>query len=129
MRQGATAMSAAHLSKQLRALSYTEMKAVAGEIAGALLKHQRDDIDATLIADVLTRLEGDARVDALSVAEEKILREIFSRKRAVAISRAGNGWQIEIASMPGSHVTGLELRPMFSMMLDQIITMHALTAK
>lgn len=120
----------AHLIRQIRALPYSDMMMVANEIRDRIgdLTHQK--IEAVVLADILSRLqEREIPISEQTTEEEKVLREIFKIKRTISVSKTGPGWTIEIPTVPGSQVLGKELRGMFPMMLDQVITLHVLTKK
>lgn len=116
------------LTKQIRALPYADMMLVAEEIVVRLNSAKDDKLNAQMVA---TALAGIA-IEPLSQSEvtkqeDVILGKIFSRKRTISITRRTNGWEISVPTLPASSVVGTELRPMFPMMLDQIITMHVLS--
>lgn len=120
----------AHLIKQIRALPYADMMMVAEEIRDRIKALTQQQIEAVVLANILSRLqEGEIPISEQTTEEEKVLREIFNVKRTISVSKQGPGWQIEIPTVPGSQVLGKELRGMFPMMLDQIITLHVLTKK
>lgn len=120
----------AHLVRQIRSLPYSDMMMVANEIRDRIGDLTQQKIEAVVLADILSRLqEGEIPPSEQTTEEERILREIFKVKRTVSVSKTGPGWTIEIPTVPGSQVLGKELRGMFPMMLDQIITLHVLTKK
>lgn len=119
-----------HLIKQIRALPYSDMMMVAGEIRDRIKDLTEQKIEAVVLADILSRLQAHTiDTSEQTKEEEKILREIFNVKRTISVAKQSKGWAIGIPTVPGSDVLGTELRGMFPMMLDQIITMHVLTKK
>lgn len=129
-RQGQRRMSIPHLIRQIRALPYNDMMMVANELRDRIDELTHHKIEAGVLADILSRLQaGTVKPSDATLQEEKILREIFSRKRQITVSRKGNGWEIDVPSLLGAQVLGTELRPMFQMQLDQIITMHVLSKR
>lgn len=119
-------MSLPILAKHIRALTYTEMMQLAHELSVALNEKAKLAISQNTAAEILAGLQKDA-VEQASSQEEKFLREIFKHRRvSLGIQRNGNGWEIEAGTIPGSHAMGLELRPLFPMMLDQIVALHGL---
>ena len=123
-------MSIPHLIRQIRALPYNDMMMVANELRDRIDELTHHKIEAVVLADILSRLQaGQIAPSDATLQEEKILREVFSRKRQITVSRKGNGWEIDVPTLPGAQVFGTKLRPMFSMQLDQIITMHVLSKR
>lgn len=115
------------LIKQIRALPYNDMMMVAEEIRDRIKDLTQQKIEAVVLAGILSRLsQGESELDAATKEEEKVLKEIFRRKYNLTIIRHGNGWQIDIPAVRGAQVVGPELRGLFPMMLDQIITLHVL---
>ncbi len=120
----------AHLIKQIRSLPYADMMMVAEEIRDRIKDLTKQQIEAVVLANILSRLqEAQIPVSEQTSEEEKILRDIFRIKRTISVAKQGPGWTIEIPTLPGSQVLGKELRGMFPMMLDQIITLNVLTKK
>lgn len=120
-------MSVASVIRAIRSLPYQDMMLVANELRDRIGELTHNKIEAVTLAEILVRLQTDQQpLSEQTREEEKILVEIFNRKRSVNISQRGTGWVIEIPTLDGSQVLGTELRPMFPMMLDQIITMHVL---
>ena len=118
-----------NLTKQLRALPFLDMMQVAEELRARLVAQAPKDgfVEPANLARVLAQLDTtDITLSEMTQAEEKILRRIFARKRTVSIQRQGQGWEMSCSTLPGSQVLGTELRPMFQLMLDQVITMHEL---
>jgi len=116
-----------HIVKQIRALPYADMMIVAEEVRDRIHDLTQHRIEAIVLADILSRIKPPTEsVDAATVEDELILREIFRVKRSLTIAKHGKGWEIDIATVPGAQTMGLELRPLFNMMLDQIITLHVL---
>lgn len=119
----------AQLNKQIRQLSYADMLLVAEELRALLAEHAKQALDAHFVAQSLVTLaHKPISMSDATKAEEAILAKVFSRKRQVSITRRSAGWEINVPTLPASNVVGTELRPMFHLLLDQIITMHVLTA-
>lgn len=123
-------MSLRNLQKELNHLTYSEMVTLADEIAKQLVARTDESACANTIADVLSKLKiVPPSMSDDEKAEERLLRSAFSRKRQVTIQTNSSGWSLECSTLPGSQVIGNALRPMFPMMIDQIITMQALQGK
>lgn len=123
-------MSVPHLIKQIRALPFADMMVIAEELKARIGELTRHQIEAVTLAQILTRLEANTlELSDSTKHEEKILKEIFNVKRTLTISKRNQGWELGIQTLPASTVLGTELRPMFPMLLDQIITMHVLGKK
>lgn len=108
------------LTKNLHAMPYTEMMELARYLAAEL----DTGTTADRIAEILSK--ADFADNQSEKQEQKILLEAFSRKRQVNIKKFATGYAIEVPTLPGSTVTGTDLRAMFGQMLDQIVTMEAL---
>ena len=121
-------MSTLTLAKHLRALSYADMMILARTVSERIAQRPPGPIDAPLIADILSDLQIQGLQEA-TLQEEKILREIFSRKRTINVVRANAGWEIDVPTLPSGQVFGIELRPLFGLQLDQLITFHVLNKK
>lgn len=120
----------AHLIKQIRSLPYSDMMMVANELRDRIKDLTEQKIEAVVLADILCRLQSQTiDTSEQTKEEERVLRAIFNVKRTISVAKQGNGWTIDIPTVPGAQVLGTELRGMFPMMLDQIITMHVLTKK
>ena len=117
------------VAKQLRSVPYVDMMELAGAIAAQLNERKlQSEVPPELVAAVLSSLIDN--VPALSqttINDEKILREVFSRKRTLTVQRKGHGWELDCSTLPGSQVLGQELRSLFGLMLDQIITLRVLS--
>ena len=117
----------AHLIKQIRSLPYNDMMMVAEEIRDQIKDLTQQKIEAVVLAGILSRLsQGETPIEEMTKEEEKILTEIFRRKTQLLITRHGNGWKIDLPAVAGGQVVGKELRALFPMVLDQIITLHCL---
>lgn len=119
------------LIKQLRQLPYADMMELAEVVREQLVKRHADAgisvIGQRSIADVLSAIQiGSVPQSEVTTAEQRILREIFTRKRQVTINKQGAGYAMEILTVPGSQVLGTDLRVIFPQMLDQITTLSAL---
>ena len=118
-------MSLKNVMWEIRLLSYTDMMTLAAELEKQL--NGAKTPTATHLADLLSKLNvAGPELTELEKNELKYLKEIFSRKRSCVIKADGGGFTMTIDSLPGSQVVGLTPRVMFPMLLDQIITMHAL---
>jgi hypothetical protein len=121
-------MSLKNLQKELSHLPYKDMMVLADELAKQLLARREDAACANTVADILSKLNlVPAGLSDDEKMDEKYLREAFNRKRQINVQAQTGGWSIECPTLPGSQVIGTSLRPMFPMMIDQIITMQALT--
>jgi hypothetical protein len=122
-----------NLTRQLRALPFCDMMQVAEELRERLMAQAPQDgfVQPVNLAKILSQLSTtDISLSEGTQADEKVLKRIFSRKRTFSISRQGTaGWDMFCSTLPGSNVLGTELRPMFGLMLDQIITFHELGKK
>lgn len=117
-----------NLIKQLKQLPYADMCQLAKTI-NEQLEERCGGLNLTFvnIADVLAGLKpGIVKQSEMTTLEQKIIREIFNRKRSIAVSQHGSGYEMEISTVPGSLVHGLDLRVMFPQMLDQITTLSAM---
>lgn len=118
------------LIKQIRALPYSDMMMVTNEIRDRLHDLTQQRIEASVLAEILSRLqESNVPLSDATKEEEKVLREIFRVKRSMSIQKHHGGWMIDISTVPGAQVVHTELRIAWSMMLDQMITLHVLTRK
>ncbi len=116
-----------HVVKSIRALPYSDMMLVCEEIRDRIQGLTQQRIEAIVLADILARIKPNTvTLEETTDEEEKVLREIFRVKRSLTIQRQGVGWIIDVPTVPAGQVIGVELRPMFHMMLDQIITLHVL---
>jgi hypothetical protein len=123
-------MSLKNLHNDLRKLSYTDMM-ILSEALSAQLSARREEFKTAgpnVLAEILSKLElAPTGLTELERDEEKLLQAAFRRKTSVLIQREQSGWSIGCATIPGSQVIGLSLRPMFPLMIDQIVTVQALT--
>lgn len=92
------------------------------------LRSQDDSVlTERTMADALAQL-GKMEIESADTVkqEEKLLREIFSRKRQLTIELSGNGWRVSIGTLNAS-VLGTGLREAISTILDQVVVARALT--
>lgn len=116
-----------HVIRQIRALPFNDMMLVAEEIKSRIGELTQHKIEAAVLAGILSRLtDGKGELTDVVKEDEAVLKEIFRVKRQCIIQKHGKGWQIDVPTVPGAQVVGQNLREMFSMMLDQIITLHVL---
>lgn len=122
-------MSLRNLQKEIAHLTYAEMMTLSDELAKQLLARMEEADCANTIADVLSKLKlVPATMGDDEKQEEKYLRIAFNRKRQIIVqANPTTGWNIECPTINGSQVIGNTLRSMFPMMIDQIVTMQALT--
>lgn len=113
--------------KQLGELPYTDMVEFATKLRDELAAPVGRMLDAHTIAQVLAGLEpGSIEDSAETKMERRLLTEVFTRKRQISVSRHGNGFAVEVLTVPGSRVVGTDLRHMLGQMLDQIATITAM---
>jgi hypothetical protein len=118
------------LIKQIRSLPYADMMLVATEIRDRIKDLTQQQIEAVVLANILSRLqEAEIPASEQTTEEERVLREIFRVKRVISVTRKNQGWHLNIPTVSGSDVLGTDLRGMLGMMLDQVITLHVLTKK
>ena len=116
-----------HLIRQIRALPFNDMMLIAEELRARIGELTEQKIEAVVLAGILTRLSaGVGEMPDPVKEDEAVLKDIFRVKRQLIIQKHGKGWQIDVPTVPGAQVVGQNLREMFSMMLDQIITLHVL---
>jgi hypothetical protein len=111
------------VTKNIAAMPYSEMMILAKYLAQNLLASKNSP---EFIAEVLSRARADLGDQKLYAQENKILMKAFARKRQVNVKSLSSGYAIEVPSLPGSTVTGTDLRAMFGQMLDQVVTMEVL---
>jgi hypothetical protein len=118
--------------RQLRLLPYNDMMVVAKELNGMLAKMshgKREEIprlDAVTLADALGQLSTLKLADSPDTTQEaKLLREIFTRRRAVSIKADGPAYTIQIESL-GASVMHSDLKIGLQQLLDTVVTAHAL---
>lgn len=121
-------MSLKSVVQQLRALPYTEMKALAGQLAetleGCVTELPAGDWDHHF-ADALSSLP--AVTNAELDVEQKYLADFFRKKRAITVTTAGGAegpWTV--ACNDGIKVSSSTLRGAFSEFLDALAAYHAL---
>jgi hypothetical protein len=118
------------LIKQIRSLPYADMMLVATEIRDRIKDLTQQQIEAVVLANILSRLqEAEIPASEQTTEEERVLRELFRVKRVISVTRKNQGWHLNIPTVSGSDVLGTDLRGMLGMMLDQVITLHVLTKK
>lgn len=116
-----------HLMKQVRVLSYQDMMVVAEELAKTLREKKQDKLDGHVIATALLGLSVNIPgASEITQRDNEIIRKIFSRKRQILVSPRRAGYELEVSQYNGSQVVGTDLRVMFPMLLDQIVTLHVL---
>lgn len=117
----------AKVIRMIRALPYSDMMVVTSELRDRIADLTQQRIEANVLAEILCRLqENKVPLSEATAEEEKVLRQIFKVKRTITVQRHGNGWSIDIPTVPGGQVVTTELRGAFPMMLDQIITLNVL---
>lgn len=111
------------LLKNLDAMPYSEMMVLA-----RYLEKQMPGCNLTseLVASVLSEAKAGLSENKTEQQEQKILLQVFSRKRTINIKKFNTGYAIEVPTLPGSTVTGTDLRAMLGQMLDQIVTVEVL---
>jgi hypothetical protein len=118
-------MSLRSVVQQLRALPYTEMKALAAKVRLGLGTQPPNE---TQVADVLSSLPN-ITDDELDI-EQEILGDFFRRKRAITITSAAGSegpWTISYAG--GIMVSSDTVRGALSEFLDALAAYHALSRK
>lgn len=124
-------MSVPQLVKQIHHLTYKEMLEVAEAISVRLMKFEMKERPGEpvagpplgVVADALLAITSDVDLNA---QEEKLLRQLFSRKRTIAVELTGGGWKTDITTLQGAQAVGTTLRDSLNKTLDQIITLQAL---
>lgn len=118
-------MSLRSVMKEVRQLSYADMMALAQELSKQLGGLQNPT--ANHLADLLVKLNvAPVELSDLEKQEDKILQQIFKVKRQI-IMKHDKGFTLDIPTLQASTVVGISPRAMFPQMIDQIVTMHALT--
>lgn len=111
------------VAKNLRAMPFNEMMDLARYISERLHVHSTGrPASPELIAEILSHIS--APPSEAAQKETKILLQAFTRQRTINIKKFNTGYAIEVKTLPGSTVTGTDLRVMFGQMLDQIVTME-----
>jgi len=124
-------MSGPQLVKQIHQLTYSEMLTVSEHLSIALMRAEMKEKPGesvsgpaySAVAHALLSLT--APTDVLA-QEEKLLRQLFRRKRAIAVELKGAGWHTDITTLSGAQASGVNLREALNRTLDQIITLQAL---
>jgi len=116
-------MSLKSVVQQLRVLPYTEMKALAEQVAKLL---EADDAKFRVeIADVLSSLPTITNEELDT--EQKILADFFRKKRSITITTAsGANGPWTIACSDGIRVSNASIRGACSEFLDALAAYHAL---
>src|SRR5688572_17552759 len=123
-------MSVANITKQLKALSYADMMQLAEMLSAQLQESGIPVPTQRIVADALSRIAVAAHSlepSDLSKQEERILQQIFKVKRTIIPLRHKGGWALSVPTIQGSQIAGAELRPLWGIMLDQIITLHIMS--
>ncbi len=110
------------IAKNLRAMPYPEMMQFAKLVAA----HLPAGNNHLAVAEALIKACNQCQPSDLMQKEAKVLLQAFTRKRVVNVKKFSTGYAIEVPTLPGSVVTGTDLRAMFGLMLDQIVTMEVL---
>lgn len=112
------------ICKNLAQLPYDEMLLLAQYLSENLdpLMLKRPEV----VASVLSRARHDLTQHSSQDHEKQLLSQAFARKRVVSVKTLGTAFVIEIPSIPGTVVTGTDLRAMLGQMLDQVVTMEVL---
>lgn len=115
--------------KQLKVLSYADMMVLGEEVSKRLTQYHTGSIDAQLIAGTISRIANESTLEPTDISrqEDKILKTVFKRKRQINVEPHLGGYGLSVPTVQGSNVVGTDLRAMFPMMLDQIITLHILS--
>lgn len=124
-------MSVSQLVKAVHQLTYTEMLSVAAEISTAIMMYEQKrtpgaSVQGPVYQDVADALLAVKAPSDVLGQEEKLLRQLFSRKRSIAVELRGAGWHTDITTLSGAQASGINLREALNRTLDQIITLQAL---
>lgn len=124
-------MSIPQLVKHIHQLTYTEMLAVAAEVSTALMMYERKLTPGKEVQGPVYQHVAQALLDLKSptdvlAQEEKLLRQIFSRRRSILVLLNGTGWSTDISTLPGATASGVNLREALNRTLDQVVTIQAL---
>jgi hypothetical protein len=119
-------MSLRHVIKELRNLTYNEMMELAQALDREIEKKTGSTEQPNVIAEILAKLNiVTPELSDVEKNEAKFLQEIFNRKRSITV-KWDKGFAVSCDSLPAGGVVGVDLRPMFGQLLDQLVTMHAL---
>lgn len=119
-----------HLTKAIRLLPFSDMVRLAEDLRLEIEKRKDDDLDAYVVAHALINAcATEIELSDITANEERVFKDIFSRKRQVTVQRDGSHWKVELPSMNGTQVVGTELRATIGQMLDSAATVHILTRK
>lgn len=127
-------MSVPSLVKAIHQLTYLEMCAVAAELSTAIMmleaKRTPDkSVQGPIHEDVAhAMLSLRAASDVLG-QEDKLLRQLFSRKRSISVELKSGGWYTDITTLDAAKAAGVSLRESLNKTIDQIVTMQALRPK
>lgn len=120
-------MSVINISKELRRLSYAEMKVLAAE----LQKHLKTDMPIDEVATALSDLGIDlAKLENANTGEEaevKALLKVFARKRAVYIGTANGQFVVSLSG--GLKVGSPSLSSALGQFVDQVAALQAMGQK
>ena len=123
-------MSLRHVVQELRNLTYNEMMELAQRIAreiDARIRAADQETPGNVLAEIISKLNiVSPELTDLEKHEAKYIQEIFSRRRAITIKH-DKGFSMTCESLPGGAVVGTDLRKMFNQLMDQLVTMHALS--
>lgn len=112
----------ADVLKQIRLLPYQDMMAVARELNCAL----PGNVPVQTIADALAEI-AHVKVDdsAQTTAEQKLLHQIFARRRSISIKSVRGVFQIELQTLNGA-VIHKDLQVGLQQLIDTVVTAQAL---
>src|SRR5262249_30263835 len=120
-------MSLQDVSRAIRALPYADMVQLAAEVARNLRPNPHETADATDVADALIMAATETQIEPseLTKQENRILAQIFSRKRQIVVEKQKAGWLLAVPTLNAS-VMGTDLRTLLPMLIDQITTLHVM---
>lgn len=113
-------MSLEALDKMLHRLTYMEMRELSGQLCSKL--------DVSIYPEKLAAALLDLKVQA-SVSrsdEEKITKQVFKRKRTIAIEQVGTGWETTIPTIPGTTIRSSSLHDAVSGSIDAAVSLKAM---
>ncbi|NJN37199.1 MAG: hypothetical protein HC794_09340 [Nitrospiraceae bacterium] len=117
-------MSLDVLMREVRLLPYGQMVELAQNITAHLKETEETSVNATAIANVLSRIAaGSAPASERSMQEEQTLRAALRRVTNFTIKPIQNGWTLTCAAQ-NIAISGPELRPLLCAALDQIIVYY-----
>lgn len=120
-------MSLRHVIKELRNLTYVEMMELAQRLAREIdSRTTATETPPNTIAEIISKLNiVSPELSDIEKNEAKFIQEIFVRKRSIAV-KYDKGFSMSCESLPGGAVVGTDIRVMFTQLIDQLVTMHAL---